>query len=627
MRHSYNGKTARVNLKYGKISVEEKDEDFYRMYLGGRGIALYYLLKEMRPGVDPLGPDNKLVFSTSVVTGIAVPGLSRYTVAAKSPLTGAYGESEAGGYWGPELKFAGFDAVVIEGKSEDPVYLWVHDGDLEIRDASQIWGKTTGETQSVMREELGDHLIRVASIGLAGENLVRYACILNELKYANGRCGLGAVMGSKKLKAVAVRGKNRMKVKDRDTLQELAAWFGRKWRENPASTNRHRFGTAGVILSLNEDGTLPTENFKAGTFEGAEDISGEKMEETILTDREGCYACPMRCKRVVRGEGHFVTDPRYGGPEYETVAAFGSLCKVDDINSIAKANELCNMHSLDTISTGAAIAFAMECYENGLISKKDTGGIELKFGSKDAIVRLTEMIARREGVGNVLAEGVARAAQQIGGDAQNCALTVKGKEVPMHEPRAKTGVGLAYALSPTGADHLQAAHDPTFSKPSESLKPLGLVKPVDELSMGAEKVRAFVYLQLWWGLFNMLDLCVFPFVPHPVGNFEVHHVTEIVNAATGWNTSIGELMKASERALNMAKYFNVREGFKRADDRLPERFFEPLVSGPRAGAAIPKEEFDNAITLYYTMMGWNPQTGVPCRAKLDELGLGWLPVT
>lgn len=625
MRYSYNGKIARVDLRNDDISVEEQDEDFYRMYLGGRGIALYYLLKEMQPGVEPFGPDNKLIFSASVVTGVPLPGLSRYTVAAKSPLTDTYGEAEAGGYWGAELKFAGFDAVVIEGKSENPVYLWIHDGDLEIRDASHLWGKTTGETQNAVREELGDRLVRVASIGLGGENLVRYACILNELKYANGRCGLGAVMGSKKLKAVAVRGKKIMNVKDRNTVQRLAAWFGKKWRENPASMARHRLGTAALVLPLNADGILPTENFRRGTFDGAENISGEKMEETILAGREGCYACPVRCKRVVRVEGHFATDPRYGGPEYETIAAFGSLCKVNDINAIAKANELCNMHSLDTISTGAAIAFAMECHEKGLISKKDAGGIELKFGSKDAIVHLTEMIASREAMGNILAEGVARAARKIGGDAEKCALTVKGKEVPMHEPRGKTGVGLAYALSPIGADHLQAVHDPTFSKPSESLKPLGLTKPVDRLSLGAKKVRAFMYLQLWWGLFNMLDLCMFPFIPHPVGNFQAQHVTEIVNAATGWNTSIWELMKASERALNMARYFNLREGFKRSDDRLPERFFQPLASGPRTGANIPRDEFDSAVALYYAMMGWNLRTGAPTRAKLEELGLDWLP--
>ncbi|MFB0568911.1 MAG: aldehyde ferredoxin oxidoreductase family protein [Nitrososphaeria archaeon] len=587
-------------------------------------LALYYLLNEMQPGVDPLGPDNKLIFSTSVVTGLPVPGLSRYTVAAKSPQTGTYGEAEAGGYWGPELKFAGFDAIVIEGRSEEPVYLWVHDSDLELRDASHLWGKTTGETQNAVREELGDRLIRLASIGLGGENLVRYACILNELKYANGRSGLGAVMGSKKLKAIAVRGRSRMKVKDRDVIQKLAAWFGKKWRENPASMARHRLGTAGVVLPLNADGTLPTENFKEGTFENAESISGEKMEETILANREGCYACPVRCKRAVRAEGRFATDPRYGGPEYETIAAFGSLCRVDDINAVSKANELCNMHSLDTISTGATIAFAMECYENGLISKKDTRGMELRFGSEDAIVRLTEMIAKREGIGDLLAEGVARAAQKIGGDAQRWALTVKGKEVPMHEPRSKPGVGLAYALSPIGADHLQAVHDPTFSKPSESLKPIGLTEPVDRFSLGAKKVRAFLYLQLWWGLFNMLDLCVFPFIPHPVGNFQAHHVVELVNAATGWNTSIWELMKASERALNMARCFNVREGFKRSDDELPERFFQPLVSGTRSGAKISRDKFDDAVTLYYSMMGWNVETGVPTGKKLEELGLNWL---
>ncbi|KPV62411.1 MAG: Tungsten-containing aldehyde ferredoxin oxidoreductase [Candidatus Bathyarchaeota archaeon BA1] len=619
--YGFNNKVLRVDLTDNDLKVEESDEKVFRKYLGGRGLALHFLLKELKPRVDPLGPENKLIFATSVTTGIPLPGFCRYSVVAKSPLTGGFGEAEAGGFWGPELKFAGFDIIIVEGASKKPVYVWVHDGEAEIKDASHVWGKTTKEAQEAIREQIGDPLVRVALIGPAGEKLIRFACILNELKFANGRGGLGAVMGSKNLKAIAVRGRKRVECKDLDKVRGFARWFSENWRKYLPTVARSKYGTAEIVLPLNADGILPTRNFNEGTFGEAERISGEEMKNTIVVDSEGCFACPVRCKRVVKGAEPHVTDPSYGGPEYETIAAFGSLCAVSDISSVAFANQLCNAYGLDTISTGCVIAFAMECYENGIIKRDETKGLELKFGNVNAMIKLTEMIAKREGLGDVLAEGVKRASEKIGKGAERYALHVKGKEIPLHEPRGKTGLALQYALSPSGADHLQAAHDPAFEKSVKDIEPFGILETVDRLSLGPDKVRLFKYLHLWWSLLDCLCVCKFVFLPHPVGVFKVNHLTEIVNAVTGWETSLLELMNAAERSLISARIFNIREGFTSLDDWLPERFFNPLRSSPREGAKISRDDLREAIKLFYEMMGWDEKNGEPKLAKLHELGL------
>jgi len=622
--YGFNGKVLKVNLTNGDVEVRKLDEDIYRRYLGGRGLALYFLLREMKPRVDPLGPDNVLVFTTSVVTGVPLPGFGRFTVAAKSPLTDGFGEAEAGGYWGAELKFSGFDAIIVRGASDKPVYLWIHDGEADIRDARKLWGMTTKGAQDSIREELNDKLIRVAAIGQAGENLVRFACILNEARYASGRCGLGAVMGSKKLKAIAVRGHGRVTVKSMDEIRGLAKWFDENWRNNPSAVYLSGYGTAGIVTVLDADGILPTKNFRDGSFEHAEEISGERMKETILIGTEGCFACPVKCKRVVKLTNPYQVDPEYGGPEYETIAALGSLCGIGDLNTIAYGNQLCNAYGMDTISTGCVIAFAMECYEKGIITREDTGGLDLKFGNREALIQLIHMIAKRSGIGDVLAEGVLRASKRIGRGSENMALHVKGKEVPLHDPRGKASLALMYAISPSGADHMQAVHDPVYEQSVESMKCLGILKPIDRLSLDAEKVRAFTYLHILNSLYDCLDVCKFIFTPHVYGTFKITQLPTILNAITGWETSLFELMKVGERALNMARAFNVREGLDVKEDRLPHRFFEALNSGSRKGAKLDAIEFNEALKTYYKIMGWDEVTGAPEEAKLKELDLEWV---
>jgi aldehyde:ferredoxin oxidoreductase len=622
MPYGYNGKILRVDLDAESIGVEEPEDVTYGRYLGGGTLALTYLLRELKPKSDPLGPENLLVFAGSVIAGTAATGLSRFSVAAKSPLTGAFGEAEAGGWWIPELKFAGFDAIVIKGRARKPVYLWIHDGEAEIRDAGYLWGKQTKETEEGIRRELGDSRVRVALIGPSGEKLVKVACILNELKHANGRTGLGAVMGSKNLKAIAVRGKKRVKVADGEAVKRLSKGLRDTYEEPYFSLGN--LGTARITGMLSEQGILPTRNFREGSFDGADAISGETMAKTILVRRGTCYGCFIRCKREVQvGEPYFV-DPIYGGPEYETCAAFGSLCGCSDLKAISKANQICNAYGLDTISAGNLVAFAMECYENGILTKSDTDGLELRFGNTEAMLRMLEMIANREGLGDVLAEGLCPAAEKLGKGAMDFAMHVKGQPVPFHEPRGKVGVGLGYSVSPTGADHMEIPHDTFWASEAgiALLRPLGILGPVDILDLGPKKIRLFIYLQQYWNLLNSLGICVFtakPFGPHTLNS-----IVDYVKAVTGWETSLFDLLKVSERYSAMARIFNLRDGFTVKDDILPDRFFQPMEGGTLKGKKIDREEFLKALETYYEMMGWDPETGVPKRVKLDELDLDWL---
>jgi aldehyde:ferredoxin oxidoreductase len=626
MPFSYSGKILHVDLSSGAIAVEEPDDLFYRRYLGGKGFAGYYLLKMLRPGVDPLGPDNVLVFAPGLLCGTPGPGLNRFTVAAKSPLSGAYGEAEAGGWWGPELKFAGFDAIVIKGRAAQPVYLWLEDGRAEVRDARHLWGLTTGEAQEAIRQELGEgpRKVRIAQIGPAGENRVRFACVVSELRYFNGRGGLGAVMGSKNLKAVAVRGSQEPALADPEAVLAIVRWHAKEFKNDPRGAALHAAGTPGLVAGLNAAGLLPTHNFQSGAFAGAEALSYDAYK-TLLAGTNTCHACPVRCKREVSVTGAYAASPLYGGPEYETIAALGSNCGLGDLRVVAAANELCARYTLDSISTGVAIAFAMECFERGLLTRDDVGGLDLRFGNAEAMLQLVTMIAYRQGIGDLLAEGVRRAAARIGHGAEALAMHVKGQELPLHEPRGKFGVGLGFAVSETGADHLKMVHDTVFqTKESASLlsaAPLGLWEPLDARDASSRKVRLYRLLENGPALWNCLGACFFIYAPR--GFFPLERVPELVQAITGWRTSLGELWQGAERAINLARVFNVREGFGRADDTLPPRLFQPLEGGRLQGASLSREEFAAALTLLYQMKGWDPATAAPTRAKLAELDIEW----
>lgn len=617
MPYGFNGKILRVDLSSRAIEVEEPGDAFYRTYFGGTNVIAYYLLKETRPGIDPLGPENKLVFSCGPVTGAPLGGAGRNGVGAKSPLTGGFGDSQAGGFFGAELKRAGYDGVVFEGAAEKPVYLSILDGVAELRDASHLWGKNTLETETAIRDEIGDRTLRFATIGPAGENLVRYASILNDVTHAAGRTGMGAVMGSKKLKAVAVRGKAAPAMAEPEKVKELAKYMVEFWKNG--AWGFHDVGTAGTVRALQMVGGLPSYNFRQGHFDQWEPIDGVAMRDTILAKRGTCFACPVHCKREVRVGEPWNVEPVWGGPEYETLGAFGSLCGVGDLGAICKANEICNAYGFDTISAGVAIAFAMECFEAGLLKEKDTGGLRLAFGNAEAMVKLTEMIARREGLGRLLGEGVKSAAAAIGGGAEQYAMHIKGLELPMHEPRLKQGLGIGYAVSPTGADHVHNIHDTAYTKTGTldfgRLNAAGILEPLPASDLSAKKVRLFYYEVTRRWLTNALVTCVF--LP-----WNQEKITEAVNAITGWNATYLELHNVGERTQTMPRLYNLREGFTAADDSMPARLFEAFTSGPLAGVGVDRQKHRQAVELYYQMMGWD-SAGLPTSARLVELNLEW----
>jgi aldehyde:ferredoxin oxidoreductase len=619
MAQKVTGKLLHVDLTTRQTRTEELSEPIMRKYMGGGALASYILLRDMAAGVDPLGPDNVLVFMTSVINGLSLSGSNRYTAAAKSPLTGAYGESEAGGWWGPELRAAGWHGVVVRGKAERPVYLWIKDDQVEIRDASAYWGRLSGEVQDGLEAELGDKRIRVLQTGVAGERGVRFAAIVNQLKHFHGRCGLGAVMGSKNLKAIVARGGKPPAAADKEVAKQKLVWF--KEHYDRANDRFHQLGSSSGVLALEASGILPTRNFRDGSFEGAREISGQKMRDTILVNRGTCYACAVACKREVEVKELGVT-PKYGGPEYETLAATGSFCGISDLNKLALINQLYAQYVLDSISTGAVIAFAMECYEHGIITKEMTGGLDLTWGNVDDVIQLIHRIGRREGIGTLLGEGVRRAAAQLGRGAEKFAMHVKGQELPMHDPRGKKGLSLAYAISPTGADHMEAPHDPLyagFHPQGHPLGVLGLIEPLDPLTLDGKKVRAFHTTQQVWSFYNSIGMC--DFVGAPLNALEIQPLVDYLNGVTGWNVSLFELMKLGERANTMARLFNLREGLGSADDVLPQRMHEGIGNGKLQGEKIDPAQFLQARRTYYEMSGWDPEDGRPSAAKLAELGI------
>jgi len=626
MPTGYNGRILHVDLTSQSIHVEEPPDDFYRRYLGGSAIGLHYLLKNTPARTDPWAPENTLVLALSVVTGAPISGQSRVTAVAKSPLTGLVGDSQAGGFWPAELKFAGFDAIVIRGIAERPKYLWVRDGEAELKDAATMWGRDTGEVEAMIREELGDDRVQVLQCGPAGEKRVRFACLLNMCSRANGRTGMGAVMGAKNLRAVAVRGGKRPVLADAEALKALAKW-GADHIDDSDIAGLAALGTAESVAHQNAAGGLPTRNWHSGVFEGSAQISGERLAETMLKHRASCYGCAVRCKRAVEvTEGPFIVDPVYGAPEYETLAALGSYCEVDDLEAIAKANELCNRHGLDTISCGGTIAWAMECYEAGLITAKDTGGVDLHFGNAEAMVRATEMIARREGFGDILAEGSARAAGIVGEQSKRFLTTVKGLEAPAHMPQVKRSLALIYAVNPFGADHQSHEHDDSYIPEDgylAQMAELGLLDPRPADTLDAEKVRYAFYTQCIYSALDSLNLCQFVWGP-AWHLYNLDKMTQMVRSVTGWNVSIWELMKTGERRLNMMRAFNAREGAGWDADKLPQRLYEPLVGGPSDGVAIDEQVVERAVKTYFAMAGWSAKDGAPQRAKLEELGIGWL---
>ncbi|MGL1892296.1 MAG: aldehyde ferredoxin oxidoreductase family protein [Spirochaetaceae bacterium] len=632
MVYGIRNRILRVNLTTKEISVENPGEEIFKKYIGGKTLGAYYLNKEVDPKCDPLSPENKVFVFLSPLTGAPIPGTSRFSVLSKSPISDAFGDGEAGGFFGPELKFAGFDGIIIEGKCDSPCYLSIIDDDIQIKDAANLWGKDTGVVEKLIREENEQPRMRVLQTGPAGENMVRFAALTNELKHWNGRCGHGAVFGSKNLRAIAVKGSSKIVMKNGAAVKEYIKEFSANARESQALKDFGNCGTSGLVEILSDMGILPTENFAKGSFDHAKDIDGIKMNNELLVKRESCFACPVRCKRVVESKDEKMPiDKDYGGPEYETLGALGSNCGIKDIKTVCKANELCGRYGMDTIGAGMTIGFAIECYQKGFLTKEDTGGLELKFGDGELLLQLLEMIGKREGFGDVLAEGSYRLSEKLGEETKAFCMTSKKMEFAAHEPRGKWNVGLGYALSPNGADHVVVEHDHGFigepditddKQSGDLIYPLfkfGIRKSIDPLSLDNDKLRLFVVLQKLWCLCDTLDVCIF--LAAPSRRFSsIEDLLNALNNITGWDLSLIELMQVGERATVLARHFNARCGITSKDETLPDRSFEPLENGPLKGIAIDREAFEKAKRLYYQMTGMDNE-GRPLDGKMVEMQL------
>ncbi|HET8532241.1 MAG TPA: aldehyde ferredoxin oxidoreductase family protein [Methylomirabilota bacterium] len=616
-----------VDLTRGTIQTRTLPEDVYRKYPGGSALAAYLVLQAIPVGADPLGPDNVLAMAVSPLTGLAISGQSRMTACARSPLTGAIGDSQCGGFFPAEMRAAGADALVFTGQSPEPVYLWLADGRAELRPAKHLWGKVTADVDRLLKEEVGDPKAEVAQIGPAGENLVRFAAIMNMVNRANGRTGLGAVMGSKRLKAVVVRGSKSPKPVMAEEFRGLVKRLKAMQEMNPGIGWFGEYGTAGVLAIQDKMGGQPTRNYSEGTFEQCKDIDGSTMVKTILKERDTCYACVVKCKRVVEVvDPEIPVDPIYGGPEYETLTFFGSMCGVGDLKLLARASADANMYGMDTISAGATIAWAMEARTKGLL---DDRGLGLEWGDGRAVLRAIEAIALRRGVGDLLAEGSLRAATTLGPAAVDLTVTVKGQELPAHMPQHKRSLGLIYAVNAFGADHQSSEHDSMLkSKPGSlhqrRLAELGEFGNLDLRDLSDEKVRFAYTTQCFYSALDSLGLCQFVWGP----SWQLYgpaETVELVRYGTGWDASMTELLRMGERRIHLLRAFNARERIGKSADVLPKKLFEPLGGkGPTAGVALTTGEFEHARDTYYRLAGCDPDTGYPTRARLADLGLEWV---
>jgi aldehyde:ferredoxin oxidoreductase len=603
----YMGRILRVDLSAGRLWDELLNEKYARTFVGGSGLAARHVYDMVDGGTDPLGPDNPLVFMTGPLVGTPMPSAGRCSVCALSPLTGIWGESNTGGFIGPELRVAGYDGIIVIGRAEKPVWLSIVEGRAELHDGADLWGSDSYDTQEQVRGALDEPKARVACIGPAGENQVKMAAVMNDHGRAAGRTGMGAVMGSKNLKAIGVRGSARVPLADpggfKTVVREIVAGLD----EDMAAMSIRLAGTAGYVDLALMYGDMPIRYYQQGEWEGASNLSGVLMVDQYQNKNTACYRCPIACGRETRA-------PNYGldkvdGPEYETLGAFGSLAMVDNLEAVIYAGHLCNVYGVDTISAGCTIALACEMFDRGVLTVADTGGLEIRYGDAQMIHRLIEMIAHREGFGDLLAEGSAALAEQFG--VPELVVTVNRLEVPMHDPRAFVGQALAYALSPRGACHMEGDIYGVDTGQGPAVE-LGIL-PGDRFDTTEEKGRIAARQQAWRNLYNALTLCQFQ-------NPGVERLLTALNGVTGWGLEAEDLMTLGKRIVTLKRLLNLRRGLTRADDRLPSLLLKPLDGGGTEGT-IP--DLSLLLSGAYAEYGWNPETGKPTPGTLEGLGLGF----
>lgn len=613
IKGGYNWKILRVDLTEQKIAVEDFDEKFAEKWVGGSGFGARILYDETKPETDPLGPENLLMFMTGPLAGSRVPTSGRHEVIAKSPLTGIYGESNCGGSWGVEFKQAGFDGIVFGGKAEKPLYLWVHNGKAELRDASHLWGKTTYEVDELLKKETNASAT-TAIIGPAGEKGVKVAGITHNGKHSRmaARAGLGCVMASKNLKAVVARGTQKVPIADEEGLRSYTKSLYKHIMESTATFGK--FGTPGGVVNYEKMGNLPLRNWAGSRWgeDHAFKIGGQNLYDTILTGRTACRHCPIACGRQVKVESGPFSPVEGEGPEYETLGTIGSLCLIDNLEAVSYANQICNQYGMDTISVGGIVAFAMECYERGILTKEDTGGVELRFGDPHSMVECVKLIAERRHVGELLGEGVRKAAQVLGRGSEEFAVHSKGLEFPAHDPRCFWSLALGYSTSNRGACHLQG-----WTHPYE------LALHMDEFGFNevherhtTDRKDEFVFkLQNYMSIMDSIILCRFIQLGKAAN---ATNKKDWLNYVTGRELSMDEYMLHGERIFNLKRMYNVRLGLSRKDDTLPPRILTHKRKGDDIVSALPP--FNELLSNYYAYRGWDEE-GIPKREKLMELGL------
>ena len=598
-----------INLTKNTISIQKIEESLFRKYLGGSGLAVKFLYEQKNYNISPLHSDSSLLFFSGLLTGTPVPTASKLSICAKSPLTGIWNEATVGGSWGAELKFCGYEGIIIRGKTDKPVYLYITPKEIKIKDAQEIWGQDTYCTSQSLKEKYSSE-IKIASIGQAGENLVNISSIVIDAPHCRlaGRGGLGAVMGSKNLKAIVVEGNLKPTIKDPLALKEILKADRRNIRHY--TEGLHKLGTAGSVEAREYTGDLPIKNFARSRWQGASKITGQVIVDTLFKKHYACFACPIACGKEVK-----IKTPPFvvHGPEYETVAAFGSLCLNDNLDSIVEANDLCNRYGIDTISFGISVAFAMEANEKGFLNQEDFEGINLEWGNSQAMIKLVHQVAKNEGPGKLLGQGVRLFSKKAGKNSEEFAIHVKGLELPLHDPRAYTGMALSYATANRGGCHLES-----LSYAIES----GI--PLEDLSYGEDnildphtsvgKAELVIKLQNYMNVFNALGLCKFLLFSR-IGPTKV---TEWLNHVTGWNRTPAELLIIGERLHNLKRMYNVRLGINRKDDILPPRLLHLARNDGMAAGVLP--ELDKMLEEYYRLRGWN-EKGIPTEKKLKELGL------
>jgi aldehyde:ferredoxin oxidoreductase len=614
LKGGYQGKVLRVNLTTGEITKEELKEEMAKDYIGGVGFGLKYLYDEVPGGVDPLGEDNKMIFAPGPLSGTSSPCTSRMSVVTKSPLTGVVGASTSGGHFPVELKFAGYDALIVEGKSEKPVYIHINNDQVKIRKADMIWGMETFDTQSFLKHHLKDQQLRTACIGPAGENLSKMACIINERR-AFGRKGVGAVMGSKNLKAIAVRGTGAVQIADENAFKETRSLMLKSMKESPVLyPTFSKIGTPMMVDALSAMGIFPSENYMTtGEKDYSPNIGVEKSIEASIAS-EPCYGCPVGCSQLKLARGNSKYIGALSDPEYEAYYSFGGQTGVRDLDSIIAADNLCDRLGLDTMSTGVTIGFAMELYEKGLLTRDDLSGYDLKFGNHEAMYdAITEIAYKKDGLGKLLADGTRVLSEKVGKGSEDYAMHVKGLEFPAYDPRGVKAHGLNYATSYAGADHNKGyAFQEIFSIP--------VPYPVDRFAIEGKGKLTKWNQDVTAATCDCPTMCAFLFdIAFPGTALE--YIASMVNAASGLNLTPEEVEMVGERVNNIARLFNISAGMTRKDDTFPKRIMtEPIKAGDSKGQYIPQEDLDAMLDEYYEARGWTKE-GVPTKEKLQELNI------